>query len=357
MAANGWRYLNYWRAQLAGWSLYCAMIVYINYINRTLDLGLLRVLVLLVAVGIGVSHTFRAVILRYGWLQLSIGAVLLRLLFSSLVLGGLAFILQASVNDVVFTDQTPMLTDDMLDIVNMVLNWSALLLLWSLGYFGHHYFIRSRQEELRNLRLETAYREGQLSNLRAQMNPHFMFNALNGIRALIDEDPVRAKKAITELSAILRNAMNSVKRRTVPLGEELDIVRSYLALETMRYEERLRVEFDVEKGLERVPFPPMLLQTLVENGVRHGIATLQEGGDISITVKREGDKLRVTISNSGSYRPGSSRTNGIGLRNTRKRLEMLYGKKAGLSISEKDGKVITQVEIPQNTGDENIDSR
>ncbi len=333
------------------------MIVYINYINRTLDLGLLRVLVLLVAVGIGVSHTFRAVILRYGWLQLSIGAVLLRLLFSSLVLGGLAFILQASVNDVVFTDQTPMLTDDMLDIVNMVLNWSALLLLWSLGYFGHHYFIRSRQEELRNLRLETAYREGQLSNLRAQMNPHFMFNALNGIRALIDEDPVRAKKAITELSAILRNAMNSVKRRTVPLGEELDIVRSYLALETMRYEERLRVEFDVEKGLERVPFPPMLLQTLVENGVRHGIATLQEGGDISIAVKREGDKLRVTISNSGSYRPGSSRTNGIGLRNTRKRLEMLYGKKAGLSISEKDGKVITQVEIPQNTGDENIYSR
>jgi two-component system LytT family sensor kinase len=121
-----------------------------------------------------------------------------------------------------------MLRTTPLDLLLSTINWTVLLFVWSLGYFAYVYFVRSRREEIRNLRLETANRENQLNTLRAQMNPHFMFNALNGIRGLVDEDPDQAKKAITQLSAILRNAMASVKRNLVPLGEEIDIVKAYL---------------------------------------------------------------------------------------------------------------------------------
>jgi LytS/YehU family sensor histidine kinase len=173
-----------------------------------------------------------------------------------------------------------------------------------------------------------------------------MFNALNGIRALVDEDPEQAKRAITQLSAILRNAMATVKRKVVPLGEEIDIVKAYLGLEAMRYEERLRVRFDLEPGLERQPVPPMLLQTLVENAVRHGIANIPGGGDLVIGARRAGDSIQLTIRNSGHYEPGKVNGTGIGLRNTRKRLEILYGSKAHMEITNRDGMVVTEVVLP-----------
>jgi LytS/YehU family sensor histidine kinase len=177
-----------------------------------------------------------------------------------------------------------------------------------------------------------------------------MFNALNGIRALIDEDPVRAKEAITQLSAILRNSMTTVRRDTVPLGEELDIVKAYLALEGMRYEERLRTTFDIDEGLEREPVPPMMLQTLAENAVRHGIAHVKGGGRLEVGAHRTLDGLLLTVKNTGTYDPDAPKktaTNGIGLSNTRRRLHMLYGDKAELRISNHDGMVVTEVEIPR----------
>jgi LytS/YehU family sensor histidine kinase len=235
------------------------------------------------------------------------------------------------------------------DIVQVVLSWMVQLLAWGVMYFAYHWFLRGRQEELRNLRLETANREGQLANLRSQINPHFMFNALNGIRALIDEDPARAKQAITQLSAILRNAMGTVKRKTVPLGEEIDIVKAYLALEQMRFEERLQASFDVDPALEREPVPPMLLQTLVENAIKHGIAKLTAGGEVRIGAHRGLDGLVLSVSNSGIYTPGQVNGTGIGIANTRKRLMMIYGPKAVMRIENRNGLVVTEVELPANT--------
>lgn len=342
----------YWITQFVGWGSYVGVFLVWNYFGKDPAPGLERLMLLVFVTGVGVSHLFRTLIVRQGWLARPLGFVLPRISLAALLIGSLAFVLQGVLHDLLVREFEPLFSLPIVEVTVRIMNWTVLLFIWALAYFAYAWFMRNRREEIRILRLETANRENQLGNLRAQMNPHFMFNALNGIRALIDEDPEQAKRAITQLSAILRNAMASVKRKVVPLGEEIDIVKAYLALEAMRYEERLRTRFDLEPGLERVPVPPMMLQTLVENAVRHGIAKLTEGGDLIISAQRGLEGLVLTVRNSGTYEPGVNGTKsraergGLGLRNTRKRLEMIYGNKARIDISNKEGMVVTEVLLP-----------
>src|SRR5205085_6678051 len=114
-------------------------------------------------------------------------------------------------------------------------------------------------------------RKLELKTIKAHINPHFIFNALNSIRALIDEDPNRARNAVTHLSNILRSSMQAEKLETVPFEKELNIVKDYLALEYIRFEERLKIEYSIEGATLNQPVPPMMLQTLVENAIKHGI--------------------------------------------------------------------------------------
>lgn len=342
----------YWVTQLVAWTFFFGLFYTINYLNDELQPGVERVILLELVTSLSISHLFRHIILRNQWLLRDIGHVLPRLSLAALLLALLATVVETSLHDLFLPHFKPLHTEPPVEHLNRVINWGLLLLIWSLGYFAYCYFIQNRREEIRNLRLETANRENQLNTLRAQLNPHFMFNALNGIRALVDEDPDQAKRAITQLSAILRNAMSTVKRRTVPLGEEIDIVKAYLALEAMRYEERLRTHFDVDPALERTPVPPMLLQTLVENAVRHGIAHLPGGGDLVVSVQRGADAVVLTVRNSGQFSPGRTPGNGIGLRNTRRRLDLIYGPMARLDIVERDGMVITEVTLPDTRNDQ-----
>jgi len=340
------RWALYWAVQAAGWGLYFGLSLLASWIDGTYDPRLWKMLVPELATGIGVSHLLRAVIVRRHWLERPIGEVIPRIALAALVLSVPAFIIEGVLVSTVLGDAMAIVGREPLEHVARLINWALLLAVWSFLYFAYGYFLRHRREEIRNLRLETANRENQLGTLRAQMNPHFMFNALNGIRALIDEDPDQAKRAITQLSAILRNAMTTVRRRTVPLGEEVDIVKNYLALEAMRYEERLRVRFELQEGLDRELVPPMLLQTLVENAVKHGVAHDPKGGDLVIGAHRGVDALVLTVRNSGHYEPGKVNGTGIGLRNTRRRLELIYGGKASMHISNRDGMVVTEVELP-----------
>ena len=335
----------YWIAQLGGWGTYVGFGALWGQLSGQ-PTGSTPQLMMVFGIGLTVSHVLRMVIVRLGWLNMHAGAVLPRIALASLLLGIVAFPVELALHGILQPGAEALWLRPPVELLGHVLNWTVLLFIWALAYFAYAWFVRHRREEIRILRLETADRENQLNNLRAQMNPHFMFNALNGIRALIEEDPGQAKRAITQLSAILRNAMAPVKRSTVPLGEEIDIVKAYLELEAMRYEERLRTNFELEPGLERVPVPPMLLQTLVENAVRHGIARLPGGGDLVIGGRRTDEGLLLTVRNSGSYKPGTSTGTGIGLRNTRQRLRILYGEKARIDIAERDGMVVTEVVVP-----------
>ena len=165
------------------------------------------------------------------------------------------------------------------------------------------------------------------------MNPHFIFNALNGIRALIDEDPERARKAITELSNILRSSLSAEKAETVSLQQELKIVKDYLALESMRFEDRLKVEFDVDEKTLNNPVPPMMLQTLVENAIKHGIGKQMKGGIVKIISGTKQNQHELLVQNTG-YLNGYTKHTGFGISSTKDRLSLLYGERASFEIKQ-----------------------
>lgn len=193
-------------------------------------------------------------------------------------------------------------------------------------------------------------REIELAHLKSQLNPHFIFNALNSIRALVDENPEKSKKAITQLSNILRNSLIGEKKKLTKFEDEFNTVRDYLELESTRYEERLKTYFDIHPESYDFLVPPLMLQTLVENGVKHGISNLKEGGTIKLRTFVEDDIMHIQIRNSGQYVNGtnSDKSEGFGLRNTKQRLKMIYGNRANIHIfNENENTVLTIVKIPQ----------
>lgn len=221
-----------------------------------------------------------------------------------------------------------------------------LATLWLLIYVVWHYIDKNRNDQLDKLKLETLVKELELKTIKSHINPHFIFNALNSIRALVDENPTRARTAITELSNILRSSMQAEKLETVPLQRELDIVKDYLALEEMRFEERLQVQFDIDEDTLNQPVPPMMLQTLVENAIKHGISKQINGGSIIIKSDFVKDQHEIIVINSGQL-DNEANSDGFGLRSTQDRLNLLYQDKASFHIRNLTGnKVESKIVMP-----------
>lgn len=210
-----------------------------------------------------------------------------------------------------------------------------LVSLWLLIYMVWHYLERNRRDVLDKLSLEKAVKDMELKTIKSHINPHFIFNSLNSIRALVDENPVRARQAITELSNILRSSLQVEKMETVPLEKELDIVKDFLALEQMRFEERLQVVLEIDPLTLHQPIPPMMLQTLVENAIKHGIGKQIEGGLVKIIARKTEETFELIVQNTGSL---EEKTNvGFGFKSTRERLKILFNSQARLEVKEIEG--------------------
>ncbi|MEI7734711.1 MAG: histidine kinase [Ferruginibacter sp.] len=221
-----------------------------------------------------------------------------------------------------------------------------LIALWFLAYIVYHYVEKNRKDQLDRLRLESTVKELELKTIKSHINPHFIFNSLNSIRALVDENPERARKAITELSNILRSSMHAEKSETVTLQRELNIVEDYLALEHMRFEERLQVEMDIDPDTLGQPVPPMMLQTLVENSIKHGISKLVNGGKVRIVADFKDDHLELLVQNTGQLTPNIN-GDGFGIKSTQDRLNLMYQGKATFAIRNmNDNMVESKVTMP-----------
>ncbi len=233
--------------------------------------------------------------------------------------------------------------------------YAFLFFLWTVFYFTYHYFERYNK----SLKYDASMIEIELNNLKSQLNPHFIFNALNSIRALVDENPSKSKQAINQLSNILRNSLASDKKGLTKFEDELKIVKDYLGLESIRFEERLKTEFDIHPESQKFLVPPLMIQTLVENGIKHGISKLTPGGLIQLKTYVTNNHLKIHIRNSGHLLNGAKRSkSGLGLKNTVQRLKLIYGDEASFRIvNENDNFVLTEIVIPQNNTHESINRR
>jgi len=223
-----------------------------------------------------------------------------------------------------------------------------LVALWLLLYMVWHFVEANRKDQVDRLTLEKTVKELEVKTIKSHINPHFIFNSLNSIRALVDENPQRARKAITELSNILRSSMQVEKMETVPLHKELDIVKDYLALEQMRFEERLQIELKIDEDTLEQPVPPMMLQTLVENAIKHGISKNIDGGFIKICSDFKDDNHELVVQNSGQI-IGEINEDGFGIKSTQDRLRFLYQGKARFEIKNVGGNMVeSKVIMPVN---------
>ena len=212
---------------------------------------------------------------------------------------------------------------------------------WAVVGASHAYdFHRESQaQKLAAAQLQTRLAEASLQSLQRQLHPHFLFNTLHSISALIPRAPEAADAMLGQLSDLLRLTLDRIGTQELPLKEELDFVQKYVEIERTRFGERLRVEFDVAPETLDAAVPNMLLQPLVENAIRHGIARKVGGGRVDITARRENDDLCLVVRDTGpglaEAKPGLSK--GVGLANTRSRLEHLFGERHSLDFSEPPG--------------------
>ncbi len=196
---------------------------------------------------------------------------------------------------------------------------------------------------------ELLSREAELKAIKAQVNPHFLFNCLNSISALTSVDPVKARDMCIRLSDFLRNSLRLGERATIPFSEELELARTYLDVEQVRFGARLRVSQDFDAACTDCEVPPLLVQPLVENSIKHGIATLVEGGEISMSGRRSREFMRVVIENPFDPDAPEARRNGFGLLSVRNRLQARYGSAARLEIHVDGDRYRVTLTIPCDT--------
>lgn len=192
---------------------------------------------------------------------------------------------------------------------------------------------------------DVSAREAELRALRAQVDPHFLFNCLHSISALVGRDPVAARRMCLELAEFFRASLRAGSQARVPLGVEAALLRQYFDIERVRFGDRLRVTFLVSPDAEQALVPPLLLQPLAENAVRHGIATLVDGGDVAIDITRHGDRVQVIVTNP--YDPDGRRGGtGVGLANVRARLEASYCGRATLRVQATGARFSAEISLP-----------
>ncbi len=341
------RELIYWLCQIVGWTLFvCFGLAFMLIYAPGLPFWKF-VVVYAIAGGLAVvcTHFYRKFLRRHAWVKLSPTRALPRAIAASAVVGAAIVFIDAWSYFPVFGAQF-VVSDHGRWIFPALYSWISGVFGWSVIYFTVHYFRQYRDADVENLRLAVAAKDAELHALLSQLNPHFVFNCLNSVRALIAEDPERAQVMITELSDFLRYSLRSGRRATVPLSEEIEAVSAYLKLETIRFEERLRVEIDAAPDTLGVQVPSMIVQTLVENGVKHGIARLPAGGVIQINASLNDGALHLRVVNSGRLSHDGN-ANRVGLDNARERLRLLYGPAAYLTLREDASRcVIAEVSIP-----------
>ncbi|HTR64326.1 MAG TPA: histidine kinase [Terriglobales bacterium] len=232
---------------------------------------------------------------------------------------------------------------------NFALLWTSGVLLYILSVTFHYVLLAeqtAREAQARALEARVLARDAELKALRAQVNPHFLFNCLHSISALTSSDSAKAREMCILLADFLRATLRLGGKETIPLEDELTLIRGYLAIEKVRFGARLRMEEDVQNETGGLLIPPLLLQPLVENAIRHGIANLPEGGVIRLGVHRREQSVAIEVENSFDPDSPSSMKTGVGLENIRQRLHTRYAEQANIVAGAEGNRFLVTLHLP-----------
>jgi two-component system, LytTR family, sensor histidine kinase AlgZ len=341
--------LTYWFLQVLGWGGYVAI-------------GLSTVLpqagpqpVILVGFGsfffysIALSHALRRLIRRREWLALAPGPAALRLFAAAVGLGTVLALLIVTVQSL--WNWTSPLAMGLAFVLSMWVSTTSASLVWTALYTAGAALLRSRRARQNAIALELDMREARLRALESQIAPHFLFNCLNSLRGMIAENPAQAQDMVTRLASIMRHNLLRDTSPSQTLGEQVEFTADYLALESVRFDDRLHARFAIAPETRACTIPAMLLQTLVENAIKHGIAHQLDRGEIAITSAIERGTLVVSVENTGQLTDSPAGSTRVGLANLRERLRVLHGPEARLELSETGrGTVLATVRIPGMVG-------
>lgn len=343
---------TYWKIQLIGWftaSLYWGLSAFLTG-NFIWKMGVID-LILDVSIGITLTHIYRNFALKNGWNKLNLKMLLPRIIFSILILSLLYMVLIVGklylVRLLIFKNETVSFLAFFQSVqLQVFITGTRLMSIWVLAYHLYHYSRLELETVKENARLSIIIKEAQLNNLSAQLNPHFFFNSLNNIKFLVIENPDAARRAIDLLSELLRNSLNSNIGKLISLDDEINLVRDYLELEKIRFEERLQIKIETSLDLSKHLILPFSIQSLVENAIKHGIEKRKNGGFITVKVDTENDFIKITVQNSGKL-SNEITNSGIGLSNLKERLLLQYNGNASFEIMQmEDETVLATILIP-----------
>jgi two-component system LytT family sensor kinase len=345
----------YWSLQIGGWILFASVQIAFSILDAgTISSKRLLFLVLEAFACLLITHLLRIFLIKSKWLSDSLLKLIPKSLVIVFLMGLVMYLIRIPINALAgHLFDTKSAFASIWIVLGQSSFYAIVFFLWTVFYISYHYFDRYNA----SIRYEASMIEIELNNLKSQLNPHFIFNALNSIRALVDENPNKSKLAINQLSNLLRSSLAQDKKGLTSFEDELRIVKDYLGLESIRFEERLLTQFDIDP-LSRVFYvPSLMIQTLVENGIKHGISRLTSGGSIMLKTKVEQNLLIIQIRNSGQLEEPAKHPvrEGLGIKNTIQRLKLLYGESASFRIlNESDTFVLTEVIIPQQQAHESI---
>jgi sensor histidine kinase YesM len=332
----------YWILQLCGWGVVGLLMIFFAHVYKVKisPLILFARVTMVFSYGILTTHILRLFIKYHGWLILPVEKAIPRLIIAMIITSMInsLFILVTIASFHLYNDNSNTV-GFYARFLGSTIDNGLYILPWVLIYYFYHFIEKSQRQQVDTLQLEALIKELELKTIKAHINPHFIFNSLNSIRALIDENPQRARRAITELSNILRSSMQTDKSETVSFEKELNIVKDYLALENMRFEDRLKVVYEIDEDTLDQQVPPMMLQTLVENAIKHGISKQISGGMIRIISDFRDHHHELAVENTGNLNGGLN-AEGFGLSSTQNRLGLLYGEKASFHIKQMSPSVV-----------------
>jgi sensor histidine kinase YesM len=335
---------NFWIAQIVGWVLLAVSNLLVQYLAGVPEKILLINSLIPMTIGFLLTTIYRQIIRKLKWHKWNFNKSIAFLAGSTFILTVVFMLLVFIV--ILIIKGLHGLT--IASFLGTMFSFTLVLLTWNLIYFAIHYFNNWTQAEIERWKLEAVMKEAQLGSLKSQIRPHFVFNTINNIRSLILEDEEKAREMLLNFSDLFRYALKNTDQSKVTLSEELEIVNQYLELLSIQYDDKLNFKIQVEEGLELIELPPMILQLLVENAVKHGISQSSKGGSILIDIDKKKDFLNIRVQNSGNLNKSSGLEEhlGVGLDNVKRRLELIYCGKAALKVHEIENNVVAAIKIP-----------